>query len=66
MPGSSIGQTDIVGDYDLNAGTLEIELGGLSNPIDRVSVTGDIDINTLGTTLDLIARPDGGGDVHAA
>jgi T5SS/PEP-CTERM-associated repeat protein len=54
-PGSSIGQTDIVGDYDLNAGTLEIELGGLGDPIDMVSVTGDIDITSLGTTLDLIA-----------
>jgi T5SS/PEP-CTERM-associated repeat protein len=54
-PGGSIGQTDIVGDYELNAGTLEIELGGVGDPIDLVSVTGDIDIATLGTALDLRA-----------
>ncbi|MEZ6193032.1 MAG: hypothetical protein R3C45_17305 [Phycisphaerales bacterium] len=54
-PGGSIGQTDIVGDYELNAGTLEIELGGVGDPIDLVSVTGDIDIATLGTTLGLRA-----------
>jgi hypothetical protein len=29
-PGESAGQLDIVGDFDLNSGTLEIELGGLT------------------------------------
>jgi T5SS/PEP-CTERM-associated repeat protein len=54
-PGGSIGQTDIVGDYDLTAGTLELELGGLGNPVDLVTATGDIDISILGTILDLRA-----------
>lgn len=54
-PGSSIGQTDIVGEYDLNAGGIEIELGGAGDPIDLVTATGDIDIALLGTTLDLRA-----------
>jgi hypothetical protein len=54
-PGRFIGQTYIVGDYNLNAGSLEIELGGIDNPIDLATVTGDIDITTVGTTLDLHA-----------
>ena len=54
-PGGSIGQTVIEGNYDLNAGTLEIELGGMGNPIDLVTVTSDIDIANTDTTLDLHA-----------
>ncbi len=54
-PGGSIGQTDIEGDYDLNAGTLEIELGGVGDPIDLVTATADIDIASTDTTLDLRA-----------
>jgi fibronectin-binding autotransporter adhesin len=54
-PGNSIGQTDIVGEYNLTAGTVEIELGGLGNPRDRLTATGNIDIALLGTTLDLPA-----------
>jgi T5SS/PEP-CTERM-associated repeat protein len=54
-PGGSIGVTDIIGGYNLNAGTLEIELGGSADPHDLVTVTGDIDIALTGTTLDLSA-----------
>ncbi|MEZ6193943.1 MAG: hypothetical protein R3C45_22080, partial [Phycisphaerales bacterium] len=54
-PGGPIGQTDIVGDYTLTVGTVEIEVGGAGNPIDLVTATGDIDISILGTTLDLRA-----------
>ncbi len=54
-PGGSIGQMGIEGNYDLNAGTLEVELGGMGNPIDLVTVTSDIDIANTDTTLDLQA-----------
>ena len=52
-PGGSIGTTNIVGDYTLNAGTLEIELGGIGNPYDLLTVTGNIDIADLTANLDL-------------
>ncbi len=52
-PGGSIGQSNILGDYQLNAGTLEIELGGIGNPHDLLTVTGNIDITQLDTTLSL-------------
>ena len=52
-PGASIGRTDILGDYALTIGTLEIELGGIGNPHDLLSVTGDINISQYGTILDL-------------
>lgn len=52
-PGGSIGQTDIIGDYSLTAGTIEIEIGGIDNPHDLVTTTGDVDIAMLGTTIDL-------------
>ncbi len=52
-PGGSIGQTNILGDYSLVAGTVEIELGGIDNPYDLLTATGDIDISIIGTTLDL-------------
>jgi len=52
-PGGSIGQTNIIGDYVVQAGTVEIELGGAGNPHDLVTASGDIDIALLGTTLDL-------------
>lgn len=54
-PGGSIGQTDIIGDYSLTAGTVAIELGGVGSPHDlvTVTVTGNIDIALLNTTLDL-------------
>ena len=54
-PGGSIGQTDILGDYTLTAGTVQIEFGGVGNPSDLITATGDIDIALLGTTLDLAA-----------
>ena len=54
-PGGSIGQTDIIGSYTLIGGTVEIEMGGVGNPHDLLTVTGDIDIALLGTTLDLPA-----------
>lgn len=54
-PGNQIGLTRIVGDYTLTSGTVEIELGGVGNPLDLINVTGDIDIAALGTTLDLSA-----------
>ncbi len=54
-PGVSIGQTDIIGDYDLTAGTIEIEVGGVGDTADLLTATGDIDIAFLGTTLDLPA-----------
>ena len=54
-PGGSIGTTNIVGDYTLNKGKLEVEFGGAGNPHDLLTVTGDIDIALLGTTLDLSA-----------
>ena len=54
-PGGSIGQTDIIGGYTLTAGTVEIEFGGIGNPHDVLTATGDIDIALLGTTLDLPA-----------
>ena len=54
-PGGSIGQTDIHGNYELSTGILEIELGGIGNPHDLLTVQGDIDISILGTTLDLQA-----------
>ena len=53
-PGGSIGQTDIIGDYQLTAGTVEIELGGLDNPHDLLTTSGNIDIALTGTTLDLL------------
>jgi T5SS/PEP-CTERM-associated repeat protein len=56
-PGNSIGETIISGDYVLASGTIEIELGGAGNPHDVVTVANDIEINLLGTTLDL--RPVG-------
>ena len=52
-PGGSIGQTDIVGGYNLKGGTVEIELGGIGNIHDQITVTGDIDIYGTGTTLNL-------------
>ena len=52
-PGGSIGQTEIVSGYDLNAGTVEIELGGTGNTHDVVTSGGDINIALTGTTLDL-------------
>lgn len=54
-PGGSIGQTDIVGDYLLNAGAVEIEVGGVGNPHDLLTTTGNIDIALLDTTLGLPA-----------
>lgn len=52
-PGASIGRTDILGNYALTIGTLEIELGGAGSPHDLLSVTGDINISKFGTVLDL-------------
>ena len=52
-PGGSIGTTNIIGDYQLTAGTVEIELGGVGSPHDMLSVTGNIDITQLDTTLSL-------------
>ncbi|MEZ6192195.1 MAG: PEP-CTERM sorting domain-containing protein [Phycisphaerales bacterium] len=43
----------VAGIYNLNAGTLEIELGGVGNPHDLVTVTGNVSVALLGTTLDL-------------
>lgn len=51
--GDSLGTMSVFGGYNLNAGTLEIELGGTGNPHGFVTVIGDINIASLGTTLDL-------------
>ncbi len=50
-PGGSIGQTNIIGDYQLTAGNIEIQLDGITH--DYLSATGDIDIASLDTTLNL-------------
>jgi fibronectin-binding autotransporter adhesin len=52
-PGELIGVTDIVGNYQLNTGTIEIELGGDGNVHDLLTVSGNIFITNLGATLDL-------------
>jgi T5SS/PEP-CTERM-associated repeat protein len=56
-PGESAGQLDIVGDFDLNSGTLEIELGGLTPDTqhDQLMVSGDV---TLNGTIDVILIDD--------
>lgn len=53
-PGGSIGSTIITGEYQLNAGSIAIELGGLtpSTKHDQVSVTGALNLG-LSSVLDV-------------
>jgi T5SS/PEP-CTERM-associated repeat protein len=53
-PGISPGITTVSADYNLNAGSLEIEIGGLTagTEHDHVDVTGTLNLG-LGSTLDL-------------
>ena len=54
-PGDVSNATDITGDYGILAGTTQILLGGTGNPIGLISVSDDIHISSLNTTLDLRA-----------
>ncbi len=55
-PGGPIGRTNISGGYDIQAGTIEIDLGGAENPYDNVTALRDINIATTGTTLSITAH----------
>ncbi len=54
-PADGIGLTDIFGDYEINGGTVGIEIGGEANTSDQVNVSGNIDISLTGTIMDLQA-----------
>ncbi len=53
-PGGISGITKIESAYDLDAGTIEVELGGDYDYHDYLQTTGDINIASIGTTLHLV------------
>ena len=57
-PGDPVGVTEILRGYAVNGGTVRIDMGGADNTTDQIMVLGGIDINPVGTTLDLNAVGD--------